>query len=156
MILDIECVSFQSNNLNIEVKIILSFCGHGSQTFFYFIFFLKRDSRKYCQLPQNPISAVFNSKMLCKSLGWLLLKVKQGNVTESPGLCPHKLCHRKLIPAIGLLIIGLKPFLSIMLVVDKKEGTIFGHDNIVQKKQSVPAIYSMTRGRQQLLHCTPQ
>lgn len=51
--------------------------------------------------------------------------------------------------------LGLKPFLSIMLVVDKKKGTIFGRDNIVQKKHSVPTVYSRTRGRQRLLHCTP-
>lgn len=38
--------------------------------------------------------------------------------------------------------LGFRPFLSIMLVVDKKQGTIFGRDSIVQKKRSVPIIYS--------------
>lgn len=48
--------------------------------------------------------------------------------------------------------LGLKPFLSIMLVVDKKEGTTFGPDKILQKKRSIPTIYSVTRVRQRLLH----
>lgn len=62
-----------------------------------------------------------------------LLEVKLGNVRESRVLCRNKLCNQNLTPASELSYLGLNPLLYIMLVADKKEGAVFGFDNIVQK-----------------------
>lgn len=80
-----------------------------------------------------------------------LLEVKLGNVREGRVICRNKLCNQSLTAANELSYLGSKPLLYIVLVADKKEGAVFGFDNIVQKNGSVPKIYSTARGRQRLL-----